>query len=134
MTASAPRWVQRLQNFKRAFEQLSLFLMQKTLNQLEEQGLIQCFEYNYELAWNTIKDFYEAQGEAGIQGSRDAFRLAIKRGLLKDGQVWMDMIGSRAKTSHTYDLSMATAVVSEIQTLYSQAFAQLIVELEKQQP
>ena len=72
MTSHPPRWTQRLQNLELAFLQLSVFLKQKELNPLEEQGLIKLFEYNYELAWNTIKDFYEAQGESGIQGSRDA--------------------------------------------------------------
>jgi len=48
------------------------------LNELEKQGLIQAFEYTYELAWNTIKDYFENQGETGIHGSRDAFRLAFQ--------------------------------------------------------
>jgi nucleotidyltransferase substrate binding protein (TIGR01987 family) len=130
MTSIPLRWRQRLQNFKLAFDQLSLFMAQKSLNPLEQQGLIQCFEYNYELAWNTIKDFYEAQGEFGIQGSRDAFRLAIKRGLVQNGQIWLDMIGSRAQTSHTYNPTMATFVVNEIQTIYYQAFSDLIAALE----
>lgn len=38
---------------------------------MEEQGLIKAFEYTYELPWNTMKDFYENQGETGLQGSRD---------------------------------------------------------------
>ncbi len=55
----------------------------KELNELEKQGLIQAFEYTYELAWNTIKDYFENQGETGIHGSRDAFRLAFRRGLVE---------------------------------------------------
>jgi hypothetical protein len=35
-----------------------------------------------EFAWDTIKDFYENQGETGIQGSRDSIRMAFKRGLI----------------------------------------------------
>jgi nucleotidyltransferase substrate binding protein (TIGR01987 family) len=130
MTSIPLRWRQRLQNFKLAFDQLSLFMAQKSLNPLEQQGLIQCFEYNYELAWNTIKDFYEAQGEFGIQGSRDAFRLAIKRGLVQNGQIWLDMIGSRAQTLDSYNPKVANIVVNDIQTIYFQAFSDLIAALE----
>lgn len=80
------RWKQRFSNFKKALSQLSKFIEKRDLNELEEQGLIQAFEYTYELAWNVIKDYYEFQGTAAIQGSRDAFRLALNRGLLKDGR------------------------------------------------
>ena len=81
------RWHQRLSNFTLALNELTDAVnLQKSrpLTKLEEQGLIQAFEYNYELAWNTIKDFYEAQAETGIQGSRDAIRLAFKRGLIEN--------------------------------------------------
>lgn len=69
------RWHQRLQNFKAAFTEFQEAIElneQRPLSKLEEQGLIQAFENTYELSWNTIKDFYKAQGETDIQGSRDA--------------------------------------------------------------
>jgi nucleotidyltransferase substrate binding protein (TIGR01987 family) len=105
----------------------------KSLNPVEEQGLIQCFEYNFELSWNTIKDFYTEQGETDIQGSRDAFRLAFKRGLLSDGELWMDMIKSRAQTVHTYNTQTAQEVVQKIRKLYYPAFAKLVATLKSRQ-
>lgn len=54
------RWQQRLANFTKAFAELSAAIglsEQRPLTKLEQQGLIQAFEYNYELAWNCIKDF-----------------------------------------------------------------------------
>lgn len=78
-----------------------------TLSRLERQGLIKAFEYTYELAWNTMKDFHESQGETNIQGSKDAIRLAFRRGLIKDGDQWMNMVQSRIETSHTYNESTA---------------------------
>lgn len=84
------RWVQRFANYTKALSQLKLFYEKgKDLNHLEEQGMIKAFEYTYDLAWNTIKDFYENQGETGLQGSRDAIQLAFKRDLIQDGDVWM---------------------------------------------
>ena len=51
------RWIQRLNNWTRALAQLTKFMDREELNELEEQGLIQSFEYNHELAWNTQKKF-----------------------------------------------------------------------------
>ena len=119
------RWIQRLDNFSKALEQLTKFLRKKELNELELQGLIQSFEYNYELSWNTIKDYFEHQGETEILGSRDAFRLAFKRGLIENGEIWMDMIKSRALTSHTYNEKIAGEITEKIQNSYYPEFIKL---------
>ena len=119
------RWLQRWQNFSKALQQLTRFIERGELNELEEQGLIQSFEYTYELAWNTLKDFFEAQGESGILGSRDAIRLAFKRGLIADGEVWMEMIKSRGLTSHTYNGELARTIAHSIRTDYYGAFVKL---------
>lgn len=118
MTAQDIRWVQRLNNFSKALIQLTKFIEKGELNELEKQGLIQAFEYTFELAWNTIKDYFEAQGETGILGSRDAVRLAFKRGLIEDGETWMDMITSRTLTSHTYNEDTAEMIAGKTQSLY----------------
>ena len=119
------RWMQRFSNYQKALRQLKLFIEKKKLSPLEEQGLIKAFEYTYELAWNTIKDFYEFQGETNIQGSKDAFRLAFKRGLIEDGQVWLDMVESRKLTVHSYDEKFAQIVVNAILQKYAPQFLKL---------
>lgn len=116
------RWVQRFNNYNKAISQLTKFIEKGELNELEEQGLIQAFEYSYELAWNVIKDFYENQGESGIQGSRDAIRLAFKRGLIENGEIWMKMITSRTLTSHTYNEEIAKQIADDILKLYYNQF------------
>jgi nucleotidyltransferase substrate binding protein (TIGR01987 family) len=78
-----------------------------------------------ELAWNTIKDFYEYQGETNIQGSRDAFRLAFSRELIQDGETWLDMIKSRTKTAHTYNEETATEIAKLIIENYYALFVAL---------
>lgn len=119
------RWQQRFANFNKALSQLAKFIAKQELNELEEQGLIQAFEYTYELAWNVIKDFYEDQGESSIQGSKDAIRLAFKRGLIKDGDRWMDMVENRKLTVHTYNEEIASNMVKLIKEQYFQAFTAL---------
>jgi nucleotidyltransferase substrate binding protein (TIGR01987 family) len=119
------RWVQRFANYKKALSQLKKFIDKGDLNELEQQGLIQAFEYTYELAWNTIKDFYENQGEVNIQGSRDAFRLAFNRGLIQQGEMWLDMVKSRSKTSHTYNEETAQEIAQAIVQDYFLLFVSL---------
>jgi len=123
------RWIQRLNHFSKALHQLQKFLEKNTLNELEKQGLIQAFEYNYELAWNTLKDYFEDQGETNIHGSRDAFRLAFNRGLIENGEIWMDMITSRTLTTHTYNEDVAGQIVTAISTRYISEFSKLHARL-----
>ena len=51
------RWEQRFSNYRKALNRLQKFIDKSELSELEEQGLIKAFEYTYELAWNTLKDF-----------------------------------------------------------------------------
>lgn len=126
------RWIQRFNNFSKALAQLQKFIDKgEALNEMEEQGMIQAFEYNFELSWNVIKDFYENQGATGIQGSRDAFRLAFNRALILDGENWMKMIESRTKTSHTYHEEIADEIAFDILHTYYFLFKELHKTLSK---
>ncbi len=126
------RWQQRFNNYLKALKQLEKFIDKgDALNELEEQGMIKAFEYTYELAWNTIKDFYEGQGEANIQGSRDAIQLAFKRGLISDGDAWMEMIKDRNRTSHTYNQETAEEIANNILNSYYAAYTDLKEVFEK---
>jgi len=132
MTTQDIRWIQRLNHFNQALGQLTKFIEKGALNELEKQGLIQSFEYSYELAWNTLKDYFEAQGETNLHGSRDVFRLAFKRGLIEEGETWMDMIRSRTLTSHTYNEDIAEKIAAEIVNRYFSEFVTLRTKMELQ--
>jgi nucleotidyltransferase substrate binding protein (TIGR01987 family) len=121
------RWMQRFQNFKRAFQKLSdatELARQRGLSELEQQGLIQAFEFTHELAWNTLKDFLESRGAAKLFGSNDATRAAFAAGLIENGSTWMEMIESRNKSTHTYESSTAEAIAKAIVASYQPGFAQ----------
>jgi nucleotidyltransferase substrate binding protein (TIGR01987 family) len=124
------RWVQRFRNFNKAFSQLKKFIDKKNLNELEEQGLIKSFEYTYELGWNTLKDYFEYQGNTNINGSRDAINEAFSSGLIKDGEGWMDMFKDRNRTSHTYNEATAKEIVYKIFNNYFNLFASLQQQME----
>ena len=122
--------MQRFENYRKAVRQLTRFIEKGELSALEELGLIQSFKYTYELAWNTLKDLFEQQGESNILGSRDAFRLAFQRGLIENGELWMDMIKNRSLTSLTYDETIAAAIAGSIRNAYFKEFVQLQSRLE----
>ena len=129
------RWIQRLSNFSRALIQLENAVnlaKERELTDLEKQGLIQAFEFTHELSWNVIKDYLTYQGGAElITGLGDATREAFNRGLLENGEAWMEMIKSRNKTSHTYDLKVADDIVEKILSPYFPLFKIFHSTMEK---
>lgn len=116
------RWQQRFTNFQDALKQLQKFIDKGDLSELEQQGLIKAFEYTYELAWTTLKNYLEYQGETELFGSRDAIRKAYQVGLISGGEVWMDMLKSRNKTSHIYNQETADEIAQAIFTDYHPVF------------
>ena len=122
------RWKQRFDNFQRALHQLTLAMAlqaQRPLSELEQQGLIQGFEFTHELAWNVLKDYLEMEGIQGLIGSRSTVREAFKRGLVRDGEVWMDMIEKSNLSTHTYNQTVANTLAVAITERYYPAFCEL---------
>jgi nucleotidyltransferase substrate binding protein (TIGR01987 family) len=112
------RWEQRFDNYSKAFLELSTDVAlreSRELSRLEEKGLIQSFEMVHELSWHVLKDYLEeVAGTTGLLGSKDSTREAFKRGLIADGEVWMEMIKSRNLTSHVYDEATARKIADDI--------------------
>ncbi len=129
------RWKQRFDNFQRALAQLTVAVRlaeQRPLSDLERQGLIQGFEFTHELAWNVLKDYLELEGIQGLVGSRSTVREAFKRGLIVDGEAWMDMIEKRNLSSHAYDLGVAETVAQAVSAHYHPLFLDLQARFEKE--
>jgi nucleotidyltransferase substrate binding protein (TIGR01987 family) len=125
MRTEESRWQQRFQSFLKAYALLEEAVVKYHnvgISELEEQGLIQRFEFTHELAWNVLKDYFEYQGNSTLTGSRDATREAFQRGLIEDGEGWMEMIKSRNKSSHTYNEDVAKEIVTNIVDRYSGLF------------
>ncbi|MCB9294415.1 MAG: nucleotidyltransferase substrate binding protein [Lewinellaceae bacterium] len=127
------RWHQRFSNYNKALAQLEKAVRlskERELSDLEQQGIIQAFEYTHELAWNTMKDYFEYQGDSSIKGSRDATRAAFKAEIITNGEDWMDMIRSRNKTSHTYNQETADEIYEAIVDHYFEVFKQFQQKME----
>jgi nucleotidyltransferase substrate binding protein (TIGR01987 family) len=116
------RWEQRFSNYKKALLSLEEFIQKGKLSKLETQGLIKAFEYTYELAWNTLKDYLEYQGETNLTGARDTIKRAFKIQIIEDGQLWLDMLESRNRTSHVYNEETAKEISQAIKNKYYKLF------------
>jgi len=128
------RWIQRFQHYQKALARLEeavTLAEERSLSDLERQGLIQAFEFTHELAWKTLKDFLEYHGVQDLYGSKDVTRAAFQAGLLKDAEVWMNMIVSRNLTVHTYNETTAKRIAQDIQRRYYPCFVQLRERMEE---
>lgn len=115
------RWQQRFHNFQRAFLLLreAMALEPSALSQLEKEGIIQRFEYTFELAWKTLKDRMEFDGIILDKISPKAVvREAFATKYINDAQTWLKMAGDRNLMSHTYDFTKFEAVIETIRELY----------------
>ncbi len=134
------RWEQRFSNYNKALKKLTeaveyikkhieeqeidlkIGSAEEILDEIIKEGLIQRFEYTHELAWNVMKDFLSEVGNIKTYGSKDATREAFKTELITKGDVWMEMIKSRNKTSHTYNEETADEIYSKIINEYHSVF------------
>jgi nucleotidyltransferase substrate binding protein (TIGR01987 family) len=122
------RWKQRLSNFQKAFEKLEDALSKPDHSMLEKAGVIQIYEFTFELAWKTLKDYLE---EKGVEAKfpRDAIKQAFKYEIIEDGEIWLDMLQKRNLMAHTYDETMAELAYSLIVNDYFTALNQVFLKL-----
>ena len=128
------RWKQRFDNFKKALAQLNEaeeLSRQRPLSPLENQGLVQAFEFTFELAWNTLRDFLMSKGVQGLIGSKDTAREAFKVQLITDDEGWTMMLNDRNRSSHTYNQATAEEIVAHIHSRYVSLFRQLSTKLRR---
>lgn len=115
------RWRYRFANFSRAFSLLREALENgaSALSDLEREGVVQRFEYTFELAWNTLKDRMEYDGLILPSVTpRAVIRQAFQSKLIAEGDVWIDMLNDRNLMSHRYDFATFRRVVKDVERRY----------------
>jgi len=129
------RWVQRFSNFKRALAKLGEVAASKetdNLSELEKEGMIQRFEYTFELAWKTLQDIMEYKGYLDITGPNPVLEQALKDGYIENEKQWRNMKKSRELTSHTYNNETAVEIAENITNVYYELFKKLELRLEEE--
>ncbi|MCE3221507.1 nucleotidyltransferase [Vibrio diabolicus] len=98
------RWKQRLQNLQKAQLRLMKACAQDSYNELELAGLIQTFEFSFELTWKTLKDLLEFEGYDAAS-PRSVIRTALEANHLSPNQceTLLEALGKRNLLTHTYD-------------------------------
>ncbi len=115
------RWKQRFANFNRAFLLLREAMENDlpSLSQLEKEGIIQRFEYTFELAWKVLKDKMENDGLVLDKISPKAvIKEAYAAKYINNAETWLKMIGDRNLMSHTYDFVKFEMVIQSIASDY----------------
>ena len=114
--------LQKCENFRNAVWRLSEALAeykQHPESTVVRDGVIQRFEFTFELAWKSLREYMENQGASmDAVFSKQVFKAAYAAGLIDDAQVWLDMLASRNITSHVYDDAQAAQVVEAIRDRY----------------
>lgn len=127
------RWIQRFNNYKKALARLTeaVDITLEIMTDLEMSGLIQRFEFTFELAWKTLWDIQRNGDHPGMPDKpRLVIEQAIADGWLPDAANWRRMRTSRNKTSHTYDEGTALEIATDTVEIYHALFIQLETRLE----
>lgn len=123
------RWKQRYQNFEKAFKLLEEAVTKIELSDLEKAGVIQIYEFTFELAWKTVKDFLEEK-EVLVKFPKDTIKEAFKYEIVDDGDLWMDMLEKRNLMAHTYNETNAELAYKLITEQYINALQQVYTKLK----
>lgn len=127
------RWQQRFENYKKAVNRLHSAIEQygNTDIAIIKEGIIQRFEFTHELSWKLMQDILKGQGETDLFGSKSATRLAFNRGLIQNGEIWLDMIESRNITVHTYNSDILDKEFNKVVKYYLPLFIQFQNRIEQ---
>lgn len=115
-------------NYLRAVQRLGEALDEYAANPTDtvRDGVIQRFEFTFELAWKSLKEYMLDLGStAPLQFPKQVLREAYAAGLIDDDRLWVDMLEARNSTSHIYDDRQAAAVMSGVQERYYKALRAL---------
>lgn len=126
MNSNPDRWKQRLQNLSKAQQRLKKACAQDSYNELELAGLVQTFEFSFELTWKTLKDLLEFEG-FDVASPRSVIRTALEARHLSSQQceTLLEALIKRNLLSHTYDEEN----VLEAQKLILGSFAPVIEQV-----
>ena len=132
------RWQQRFANYKKAharLKQTAAFFDEKSGTGVEGdvavEALIKCFEFTFELAWQTMKDYISYKGYVKeIYGSRDSIRAAVEFAIVEEGQVWIEMVDDRNRAVHAYDARNALDLAHRVAERYRAEFIKFEAQME----
>ena len=114
------RLSERIQNFNNAYslfdEMCKNYLADKQSNS-NRLALTQSFEIVFELGWKVIKDYLKIKG-VEVYTPKDVIKSAFSSEIIKNGQVWIDMLDSRNASCHEYNQDKVDKILEKISSEY----------------
>ncbi|MEA3340249.1 MAG: nucleotidyltransferase substrate binding protein [Chloroflexota bacterium] len=126
----AENLVYALGKFEAAFTRLER-AVEQVVDDLDRDGAIQRFEFTFELLWKTAKIFLEYEGFR-CAGPRSCIKEGARREILLEGEVLLDMLEDRNKTTHIYDEHTAEEIFERIKNRYVPVIASNIRKIGEQ--
>ena len=116
------RYKERFEDFEKALEKLKqAFLEEPT--ELVIDGTLQRYEFTFELAWKTIKDYLDYNGiVSNISSPRNVIQQAYQAKIIKNGDIWIQMMLDRNLLSHLYDEKKSREIYENIKKKYLKQF------------
>jgi nucleotidyltransferase substrate binding protein (TIGR01987 family) len=108
----------------------SAYIVDKSSN-VNRLALVQSFEIVSELGWKVLKD-YLGQNGISVYLPKEVIKEAFANNIIKNGQIWIDMINDRNSSSHEYNMEKVDIILVKIATIYFEelsSFQKLLGEL-----
>lgn len=125
------RFKDSLKNLKSAYLQLAHFIADPVVTRRDRAGVIQAFEFTYELFWKTLQKLaqYE-QIEAATP--RASIQAGFQMGIIEDPEesIWLSLMKDRNLTCHTYHEDLSIEIYERIKNQYSPVFKKTLLRLE----
>lgn len=113
-------------NYENALKKLSDSLNIISPDEVQIDGIIQRFEFTFELAWKLLKKILKENDIVDeIIGAKGILRIAYNEGLIKNGDIWIQMLDDRNNTSHRYDYDKSREIYDRIRNDYIKEFNNL---------
>lgn len=124
-------YMDKLTNFRKTFQELKTYLALPVLNPRDKAGIIQAFEFTFEQSWKSIQKIAFTEG-VSLASPKSAFTFAMQNHWIatEDEPLWLQLLKDRNLTTHTYEETLANAVLERIQKQYVKMFERLLLQLE----
>ncbi len=114
-----------------ALKQLNAYLLKPVEDDRDKAGIIQAFEFSFELTWKVLQKIAGKQG-VQIASPKAAFSFALQAGIILPDEEsnWTRMLEDRNLTSHSYDQDLAHEIYQRIRDSHSGSLTTLFLRLE----
>lgn len=119
------RIFEKYKDYKNALCRLIEALNLQDINDVIIDGIIQRFEFTFELSWKLMKEYLKHEG-IEVNSPRSTIREAFSIGLIENGDKWISMLTDRNKTSHIYDEDESREIYLSINNIYADEFKTLL--------